>query len=173
MAEARDGSTDVVVRRIRADEGKLLRDIRLRALREAPDAFASTVALEAGRDDTWWVDAARARANSVTSATFVAEVADVCVGLVGGFRESTEVSHITLASLWVDPGARGRGIARLLIAAVVEWAVAVQATAVELWVRTSNVAAGALYETTGFVTENHLVGCPDDCTDDTRMVLRL
>jgi len=140
----------VVVHAATMEEWHVLRDIRLEALREAPDAFLSTYAEQATSGESDW------RRRISRGCTFFAYVSDVSdaepVGLVGGFlgRPST----VELVSLWVRPKARGQGVGDALVAAVVEWARANNATLVHLWLIEPNEHARALYERCGFSPTN-------------------
>jgi hypothetical protein len=55
---ARLTSVDVTVRRVRADEGPVLKAIRLAALLESPSAFGSTHAAEVDQPDDDWTSRA-------------------------------------------------------------------------------------------------------------------
>src|SRR5205807_1414164 len=74
------------VRRIGPDEGDRLRDIRLRALRDAPGAFAASFESESARPPAAWDEAAGAWSAGVGAATFVAEAGREWVGLIGARR---------------------------------------------------------------------------------------
>ena len=52
--------------------------------------------------------------------------------------------------MFVRPRARGRGVGEALIAAVLDWARARNATSVHLWVTETNKPARLLYERCGF-----------------------
>ena len=52
--------------------------------------------------------------------------------------------------MFVRPRARGRGVGEALIAAVLDWARARNATSVHLWVTEINKPARLLYERCGF-----------------------
>jgi ribosomal protein S18 acetylase RimI-like enzyme len=99
-------------------------------------------------DSTWesWVAGAAAGGEKVL---FVAEDGDGLLGVVGGFRR-LDPTEVQLVSLWVDPGARGRGVARLLIRAVAEWAHHLGADRVVLFVQEANAPGRALYLRAGF-----------------------
>lgn len=71
------------------------------------------------------------------------------LGVVGGFVR-VDPSEVHLVSMWVDPEARGLGVARSLIQAVAGWARERGASKVLLFVQESNGAARALYERAGF-----------------------
>ena len=53
-------------------------------------------------------------------AQFAALLGDRPVGLIGAQQENAETVY--LYSLWLDPAARGHGLARPLVAAAVDWA---------------------------------------------------
>jgi ribosomal protein S18 acetylase RimI-like enzyme len=79
-------------------------------------------------------------------------VDDHLVGLIGAQRQSAEAVY--LYSLWLEPGMRGRGLGRDLVAAAVEWARNQRARVVTLRVDVANAAARGVYEQLGFgVTE--------------------
>jgi hypothetical protein len=63
------------VRRLRADEHALLRDLRLRSLRDAPLAFGSTLAREEAFPPGEWARRAAAGAAGRDQVTFVVEPA--------------------------------------------------------------------------------------------------
>ena len=71
------------------------------------------------------------------------------LGVVGGFRR-LDPGEVQLVSLWVDPDARGRGVARSLIRAVATWARDRGAADVVLFVQEANAPGRALYVRAGF-----------------------
>jgi hypothetical protein len=75
------GVMNLEVRRIRPDEGLNLRAIRLRALRDAPMAFGSTLAREEAFPESVWHDRAAGGASGTESATFVAQEGAQWIGL--------------------------------------------------------------------------------------------
>jgi hypothetical protein len=87
-----------VIRRIRADEGKQLKRLRLGALADTPDAFAIPHAVEAAMPDDWWDGLATRRSSGTEDATFVAEANGRVVALAGVFREEGDVAQ--LVSMW-------------------------------------------------------------------------
>lgn len=139
------------IRRLAPDEGTRLRDIRLRALRDAPDAFASTYEETAAREAASW------RRQLLELATWVAVVGGEDVGVVrAGPHEGRAGPHESragdaiLLSMWVAPAHRGRGVGEALIATAVEWARAEGFDRLVLEVVDSNAPALALYERLGF-----------------------
>jgi len=136
----------VSVRAVEAGDWALLRDVRLAALREAPQAFGSAYAREAPFTEEQW----RGRI-SERSVTFFAYAADLSepAGLAGVYEEDGAAE---LVSMWVRPGARGRGVGGALVAAVAGWARDHGHDTVYLWVTESNEPARRLYERCGFAT---------------------
>jgi GNAT superfamily N-acetyltransferase len=139
----------VEVRHVREDEWQAMRDVRLRALADAPDAFGTTHAEASERAEKWWRDWT-ARSVDNDSQTFVlAWDGDDPVGIAGVFADS---GAWLVISMWVDPRVRGAGVGRQLLEAVVGWARA-QAPEhpIRLSVTDGNDAARRLYERHGFV----------------------
>ncbi len=151
-----------VVRRIRPDEGATLRDVRLAALADAPSAFGSTYARESVQTAEDWAERARAGSAGSERATFFAVGNDGIVGLVGGYRPEPSSSRVELVSMWTHPAARRRGVGRLLVDAVLDWARTCGARAVELWVTRGNVGAEDLYRAMGFVDAGDRQPLPSD-----------
>ena len=141
----------VEVRRIHAGEGMLLRQMRLAALADAPQAFASTLEQESLRSRERWEADAATWSEGFDSVTFFAEDAGCALGLVGAFRSVELSATVELVSLWVAPPVRGRRLGERLIGAVVAWAAAGGARTVALRVASGNAPARALYSRTGFL----------------------
>ena len=70
------------------------------------------------------------------------------MGLIGAQQENAETVY--LYSLWLDPAARGHGLARPLVAAAVDWARDRRARTVTLRVAANNLVARGVYESLGF-----------------------
>jgi ribosomal protein S18 acetylase RimI-like enzyme len=141
----------MVVRRLRRDEWQRLRDIRLRALADAPAALGEFLDEERGFPKEYWRSIAEDTQQGDRRVSVVAEEDGVLVGMVGGdFRSNERAVH--LVALWVDPAVRGRGVGRALVDALVGWAQERGAVRVELWVVEDNPAAAAVYQAAGFVS---------------------
>jgi len=128
-----------------------MRDLRLRALRDAPEAFASTFELERHLPAEYWrarllaADTFLCRLGSEAWGSELAPVGLVVVQIAPGLAEEAK-----LVSLWVDPGARRLGAADTLMAAALTSATA-HGRHLKLYVVETNVAARRLYERHGFV----------------------
>jgi GNAT superfamily N-acetyltransferase len=142
----------VLVREAAPDDWLALRDIRLAALLDAPDAFGSTYEQQASYREADWQ---RRIARGGTFLAYLPEVsASEPAGLAGGYQESP--GTVELVSMYVRPKARGRGVGEALVAAVINWAAGRNARSVHLWVTETNSHARLLYERCGFSpTDEH------------------
>jgi len=139
------------IRPLRADEWRAYRDLRLRALADSPDAFASLFEDQRDRPDAHWEDRLALAVASPHQHPLVAEDGDALVGLVWGVIDppTPETAHVI--QMWVAPEARGRGVGAMLIDAVAAWARDAGARTVALDVTCGDSPARRLYERAGFV----------------------
>jgi ribosomal protein S18 acetylase RimI-like enzyme len=145
----------VIVRRPEPGETARLRDLRLRALRADPGAFAETY--EEARDRP--LDAWAAWAADASRIVLVAIEDERWVGMVAcRLREH----DAWLTALWVDPAARGTGLAKRLVDAVADWARAHGRATLDLSVTTNNAPASAFYERAGFAPTGRVRPLPAD-----------
>jgi ribosomal protein S18 acetylase RimI-like enzyme len=135
------------VRRAHPDDWATVRDVRLAALADAPDAFASTLAGEAGQPEAEW----RARIGALP--WFLGFRDGEPAGLIAALPpqpgpDQDPAWH--LVSMWVSPDARGAGLADLLVGAVTEHVRQAGAARLTLWVTVGNDRARAFYRRMGF-----------------------
>ena len=136
-----------VVTRIRSDQWRILRDVRLRALEEAPYAFGTTLAEGLKRTDRDWQDMARDHATLSGRAYFMAYVGDNPCGMAGCYRTAPDT--VVLTAMWVAPEVRGQKIGEQIVRAVIKWAREGGATKLEAWVSENNPAR-FFYQKVGF-----------------------
>jgi len=134
-----------MIRRITADDWRLLRSARLAALADAPYAFGSSHAEEAGFDEAEW------RSRAAGYAWFIALADDAPIGVVGGTSVDRPRARILFA-MWTHEQARGTGVAQRLVDAVRGWATADGAEELILWNADGNERARRFYERLGFVS---------------------
>ena len=135
------------VRRLGAGEADLLRDLRLRALGDAPMAFGSTLAREEGYEPERWERWAADSASGERQAIFIAEPQ---AGMATGVIDDEDRALAHLYAMWVAPQARGTGAGKALVEAVVAWAADRGAERLTTSVTEGNAAAAALYAAAGF-----------------------
>ena len=145
------------IREAGADDWQAMRDVRLAALRDAPQAFASTYEREIAFTEADWQ---RRIAGGGSFLAYAPELGRAPAGIAGGFE--TGPGTIELVSLWVRPPARGRGIGQALVEAVVGWARARGASRVHLWVTETNGHARLLYERCGLRPTGERQPLPSD-----------
>ena len=108
----------VLVRETVTADWEAWRDIRLQALRDAPDAFASTYAEQMKLGEAHW------RQRVAGGGLFLAWIPEVSacepVGMAGGYQAAP--GTVELISMFVRPQARGCGVGEALIDAMIGWA---------------------------------------------------
>jgi ribosomal protein S18 acetylase RimI-like enzyme len=141
----------VPIRRIAASEAQALREIRLRALADAPLAFGSTHGRESAYAPETWAAWARDAAGGAGEAIFFAIGENGApVGLASGVIAPAERGLAHLYAMWVAPEGRGAGAGAGLVEAVAGWAAQNGATRLRTSVTLGNDPAARLYERTGF-----------------------
>src|SRR5690242_8572398 len=103
---------DVVVRRVRPDEVAEFKTIRLRALADAPDAFATTLAQAQAMPESQWVHRVTRGAAGEESLMLIAmdRITEEWLGITGSYFEEDEPEIANVVSVWVAPEARRRGV---------------------------------------------------------------
>lgn len=139
------------IREVKARDWPVYRDLRLRALKDSPDAYSRTYEEVSQRSDGEWEEWVGGIASDPSSVTFVAEVDDRPVGMAGTQIEPNDPATARLFAMWVAPDARRRGVAAGLIDAVVRWVSARGVTQLLLAVTEGNDGAAAVYTSAGFV----------------------
>jgi GNAT superfamily N-acetyltransferase len=151
-----------------ADDWQLWRSVRLAALTDAPDAFGSRLHEWAEAPEDRW----RARLSIPGAIDLLAfdTGRDAPVGMATGVPDADDRGRATLISMWVDPVARGQGVASVLIAAIVQWAASSGAAAIVLSVMPDNVAALRVYQWNGFKASSDPGGLLPDGRHELKML---
>jgi GNAT superfamily N-acetyltransferase len=141
-------SSSLTVRRITADQGATLRELRLTALREAPYAFEETLeeALDEARE-TFEAVAAR-HAVSDVSTSFILYTEGHPAGLIGAYFDDERKAFV--CALWVAPAVRHLRGGELLVDTASAWLAGRGAIEVHAWVTDANRNAMRFYEHLGF-----------------------
>ncbi|RPI87712.1 MAG: GNAT family N-acetyltransferase [Chloroflexi bacterium] len=140
-----------IIRTIVPSEWELYRKIRLRALKDSPDAFGSTFEREVMIPDDGWQRRLSDNTNPDLDLPLFAEVDGEPVGLAWGRINRSDPKIANLYQMWVAPEHRGLGIGRMLVDAVISWARERSAEYLDLGVTCGDTPARRLYERAGFV----------------------
>jgi ribosomal protein S18 acetylase RimI-like enzyme len=130
------------VARLNESDWRVFAGVRLRALTDSLGENDPQYQQEAAFTAAQW------RRRLRDHAQFAALIGSRPVGLIGAQQENPETVY--LYSLWLDPAARGQGLARPLVAAAVDWARDRRARTVTLRVAPDNALARGVYESLGF-----------------------
>ncbi len=133
------------VRPFASDEWTVLRDVRLAALQDSPDAFYATYEETKDRPEDSW------RAWPSHGVALGVWLDGEPVGMVGVATMADAPREADLFAMWVAPGARGTGAADLLVQGAINWAEEQSCTNVSLEVAPGNGRAERLYARHGFV----------------------
>jgi len=143
----------ISIGRIVSEDWQLYRALRLDALLESPAAFATIFEEERSQSDDNWISKVSHFALSEKQRMFVAKTEDRMVGMMGlVFDPRHKRRHIaTMVSVYITPDFRGKGISKLLMAAMLDdvWRVP-YIRKVQLLVNPKQTEAIGLYKAFGF-----------------------
>ncbi len=112
----------IEIRHIASDEWELYKDIRLRSLKESPDAFGSTSADESVFPVEKWQERVSVSERVGKALPLIAKLDGISVGIACGVLHSTSDKYGQVYQMWVDPRQRGNGVGKLLLSRIIEWA---------------------------------------------------
>ena len=154
---------------LQATDWPRLKKLRIAALKDAPDAFASTLEYALALSDSEWEEGLQ------VLPTFVIKSKHKDMGFVRCEPDKKDRSQVFLISLWVDPKARGQGLGEELVQASVAWAREARYEQLLLDVAIENSAAVGLYKKLAFKStgETGAMAYPRQYIVEQRMVLKL
>ena len=132
------------IRSTATEDWKLLRQVRLAALLDTPTAFGVSYQTAAAYTDEQW----QVRASSTGTAFWLAFEQDRPVGMIGAAVSSAQ--RFNLIGMWVEPAARGSGVATQLVETVKARATSQGFDRVFLDVSPDNARASNFYLKQGF-----------------------
>lgn len=139
------------LRRLASHEVSLHRDLRLRALRDAPDSFGETFGDAAGRSIAYWEDLTRSVTEPGPHLMFLAFEGEDVLGSVYGLIDRARSEAGRVGGMWVEPAWRRHGVGRALLQEVFSWARERGLKRLGLWAPAHSPAAIALYSRAGFL----------------------
>ncbi len=137
------------IRRITAEDAKVIKEIRLKALKSDPYAFAGTYDNESDKEESYWLNWCRECAVSDVNITFLAFSEGQCIGLVGVIVDG-DAHNASLCTMWVDNRYRGQGVSDALVRKSFLWAKSRKVLSLEAWVTEHNPGAQKFYKKMGF-----------------------
>lgn len=132
------------IRSTKTEDWPLLKQVRLAALLDSPTAFGVSYHTAAAYTEEQW----KVRASSAGTEFWLAFDKDQPVGMIGAAVSSAH--RFNLIGMWVDPAARGSGLAAQLVASVKARAVGKGFDRVFLDVSPDNARASSFYIKQGF-----------------------
>lgn len=131
---------------LEADEWALLRELRMAALTESPDAFSPTAEATGRLAKADWQQSAARFASRDDGAMLIARPGN---GLMSAVRDRDGVGHI--GAMWVRPEARGTRLGSALLDRGIDLLANAGCETIQLSVTETNLDALRLYESRGFV----------------------
>lgn len=167
-------TTTYDVRRVRPDDGRHVRTMRLEGLQDpaAPIAFLETYEVAAAKPDSFWAERAASGAAGPACAQYVAIASaadgeEHWVASVTGLREEPgtadwagrPVRHLQahVVGVWVHPDHRGTGLLGRLVGEIEAWAAGYDIERLRLLVHEDNSRAQAAYRKIGFTPTGVIV----------------
>lgn len=138
------------IRTLEASEWLKYREIRLRSLADAPEAFCSNFASEEALSPAVWTARLYAAAASRADHPLVAELDGSIVGLLWAKADPVHASIVNVFQVWTAPESRGHGVAAALLDKAIAWARSRNADALQLSVTCGDTSAVRLYVRAGF-----------------------
>jgi GNAT superfamily N-acetyltransferase len=128
----------------------LHRDVRLRALRDAPDSFGETFEEVTARPPSYWEELTRSVTEPSRQVMFLAYHGDELLGSAYGLLDRDRVGVGRVGGMWVEPAQRRRGVGYALLKEVFHWASEHGLKQLGLWAPAHSPAAVSLYTRAGF-----------------------
>ena len=151
----------IIIEPITQQNVLLFKEVRLCALEDSPGAFGSTYARESQFADSEWMQRVE-RWNGETGTGILAMDAGTACGIAGSFLDQNDLTRAHLISMWTAPTHRQRGIGRLLVNKVLDWARGRNARVLQLMVTSNNVRAIHFYQRLGFTQTGRTEPYPND-----------
>lgn len=156
----------ITTRRVRPEDWRMLKELRLRALADAPYAFAETAADARQLPDSQWQSRTARNSEGNNSTCVVAFDGQDAIGMAASFFGGDNAAQAHLVAMWVAEEHRATRVAACILGDIVAWARAAGATEIDAGISTGNARARRFYEKQGFkeagtraIDAPHLEGC--------------
>ncbi|MEJ8816154.1 GNAT family N-acetyltransferase [Variovorax ureilyticus] len=138
------------LRKLEPHESSLLRELRLRALQDAPGSFRDTYSDMAARPSSYWDELTRSVTEANQNVMFLAYEGDHPVGSAFALVDRVRSRTGRAGGMWVEPQWRRRGIGEALLQEVINWARERDFERLQLWCAVDAVGPSSLYRKAGF-----------------------
>ncbi len=153
-----------MIRPVLPGESQRLRELRLRALRDSPRAFAASLAAEEAQPASYWSElvAQSGPARDGVVLVTISERRWIAMAASRWFSRAEGIAQ--LWGMWVEPAARGQGLGRALIDGIASWASERGAILLRLGVIEPAAEIESFYQHLGFRRTGETKLMPPDCT---------
>jgi ribosomal protein S18 acetylase RimI-like enzyme len=151
----------ITIQRITIENLSIFKMVRLNALQESPWAFGSTYAREVAFTESEWL-ARLERWNGERGVGFLAMEGESACGIAGALLDPEDPRRAQLVSMWTAPSYRRKGVGRLLVNSVIDWAKQRRIETLLLMVTSANGPAVRFYEQLGFTQTGRTEPYPND-----------
>ncbi len=148
------------IRTLETHEVELHRQLRLLALRDAPNAFGETFEDAEARPLSYWEDLTRSVTEPGQHVMFLACEDDAVQGSTYGLIDRDRRDAGRVGGMWVKPLWRRQGIGRALLGEVFAWARDRKLMRLGLWAPPHSRGACTLYHDAGFHETGHRQALP-------------
>ena len=138
------------IRQIKEDEWQLLKNARLAALEDSPEAFTTTFEQARQRTDAEWQKIASANSKGEESYGAIAIEKSQPVGMAVGLPDKNNPIIAYLVAMWVVSSHRGTDTAASILHQIKSWAAEKGANSLIAGVKPANTRAIQFYKKIGF-----------------------
>ncbi len=137
------------IERIAASQWPLLKELRCRALDDAPYAFSGTLEEAKKRSEESWAAWSENCSDNPKAITFIAYYKDKPCGMMGCDLAGEKNEVAKLLAVWVAPEYRRLKVGQGLLEVVKQWASESHAQVLHIWVAEQNASAISFYKAAG------------------------
>ena len=144
----------MMIKALTPADWQTMKDFRLKALKESPEAFARTYEEELAFDDNVWIKRTDGASEGKERICFLCFDGEKPVGIGGSSVSKQRKQASSVNSVWVDPAYRGTEAAKMIMDCLKDWASSIGLTQMEGLVTSTNERALGFYKKYGFEVTN-------------------
>ena len=135
---------------LQKEESKLCKELRLRALKDAPASFTETYEDALEHDEDYWHSISSSMVEPNKQRMFIAKASENYIGSVYAILAMDDTNTGRLGGMWVDSRYRQQGVGVKLFVALKSWAKDLGLKRLRLWVEDKEKDAKIFYSHLGF-----------------------